>query len=271
MNQPVARKELIIGARQYKVLDVIGSAVRGLTDYPRTEGATIQDHAYGLNWHTPDTIQAIIDELGNSAVLMTRDQMENNQLYRHFITYDIILRQPEDIESPAQVFVYIRNKKAGEQKLHGKASIGFGGHVELADIVAIEDKPSEIDLVRTLDRARDRELNGELELMSNIHGVTVATQGGAELVNNPARLIKSATLVDIDDVGMVHLGIANLYLLDPDTDADIPHAETDDEGAFRPYDPQGFHPLTPDLLQQFQFENWSKLLIESLINDDLLS
>lgn len=59
-----------------------------------------------------------------------------------------------------KVLAYERGKGGGDARLHAKVSIGFGGHVDLAD--AVTDEAGVIDLRRTMVKACVRELEEEL-------------------------------------------------------------------------------------------------------------
>ena len=59
-----------------------------------------------------------------------------------------------------KVLAYERGKGGGDARLHAKVSIGFGGHVDLAD--AVTDDAGVIDLRRTMVKACVRELEEEL-------------------------------------------------------------------------------------------------------------
>lgn len=65
------------------------------------------------------------------------------------------------VEHNEKVLVYIRPSKGNESRLHGKVTIGVGGHVDLDDVVS---EKSIINLKATLSLAAVREIEEEIGL-----------------------------------------------------------------------------------------------------------
>lgn len=65
------------------------------------------------------------------------------------------------VEHNEKVLVYIRPTKGNETRLHGKVTIGVGGHVDLDDVVS---EKSIINLKATLSLAAVREIEEEIGL-----------------------------------------------------------------------------------------------------------
>ena len=59
---------------------------------------------------------------------MRRGDIEEDESWLQIIPYMYIYDQERD-----KVFVYSRSVKGGEARLHGKASIGIGGHINEKD------------------------------------------------------------------------------------------------------------------------------------------
>ena len=115
-----------------------------------------------------------------------RRDLEEMEEYRQIIPY-IVLRKG------SRLVRYTRTPAGGEARLHGRMSIGLGGHVDLADAVS---RGGRIDLLATIERAAERELVEEL--------------GGAACEDR--RWI--GLLVDNDSaVGRVHVGLIGLWNL----------------------------------------------------------
>jgi len=115
-----------------------------------------------------------------------RRELEQMEEYRQIIPY-IVLRKG------SRLVRYTRTSAGGEARLHGRMSIGLGGHVDLADAVS---RGGRIDLLATIERAAERELVEEL--------------GGAACEDR--RWI--GLLVDNDSaVGRVHVGLIGLWSL----------------------------------------------------------
>jgi predicted NUDIX family phosphoesterase len=64
------------------------------------------------------------------------------------------------IKNGDKFLAYKRGGTGGEDRLHSKVSIGFGGHVDLAD--AVVDDQGVVDLRKTMNKACVRELEEEL-------------------------------------------------------------------------------------------------------------
>jgi len=113
-----------------------------------------------------------------------QDALEQQPAYRQIIPY-VILRVRD------RFVRYTRSVTGSEKRLHGRMSIGLGGHVELSDVLAAG---SGIDLAGTLEKAAQRELNEELGnidcLLRDWIGVLVDNRNA---------------------VGRVHIGVVGLW------------------------------------------------------------
>jgi len=76
----------------------------------------------------------------------------NGKVILQVIPY-IVLRKGD------RVVAYVRPSQGNEARLHGKVSIGLGGHIDLADVVHTE---SVVDLGATVSLAAVRELDEEV-------------------------------------------------------------------------------------------------------------
>lgn len=84
--------------------------------------------------------------------------------HRHLIPYTVVTHK-------GKIALYARTPKGTESQLHGKHSIGFGGHIDLIDVAhfgdtgvygGVEYKRNSIDLASTVGTALMRELEEEL-------------------------------------------------------------------------------------------------------------
>ena len=82
-----------------------------------------------------------------------RQKLETDHRFVQIIPY-VVVRKGE------RYLVNIRSSAGGEGRLHGKLSIGFGGHMDFHDIVVTGD--GEIHLGRSVESAAMRELYEEL-------------------------------------------------------------------------------------------------------------
>lgn len=122
--------------------------------------------------------------------------------YRQVLPY-VTIRNAEGLLLP-----YLRGKAVGEARLAGNASVGFGGHVDMIDVV---HSASVIDFMATVRLNIERELQEELvvyvEGSENIEESDVAVMTAGELKFNG--LINDHS----DEVGRLHLGFSFDYVL----------------------------------------------------------
>ncbi len=113
-----------------------------------------------------------------------RETLERLDTFRQIIPY-VVLRIGD------QFIRYTRTPAGGESRLHGRMSIGLGGHIDLSDVVANGDG---VDLAATLQKAAQRELAEELGDVD-----CWAKEWIGVLVDNES------------DVGRVHIGIVGVW------------------------------------------------------------
>lgn len=101
------------------------------------------------------------------------------------------------IKDGDKVLTYIRSPKGGENRLHNKAAIGFGGHIDVVDVVTNDAQV--IDLRATLNRAALRELEEE----ANIHIPEATLGANPELLRWTHIIHSEATSVDAVHLGFV--------------------------------------------------------------------
>ena len=115
-----------------------------------------------------------------------RAPAETNPDFKQIIPYVVLVHE-------GRVLHYVRGKKAGEQRLVAKGSIGIGGHMNDHD-----------EGLFTFDRAAydaavQREVAEELRL-------------GAKYTNRIAAILND----DSTEVGRVHLGVVHVFQLESD-------------------------------------------------------
>ena len=116
--------------------------------------------------------------LTESAVFLDRPEAEKDPTHKQIIPYILVTHG-------GRYLTYRRTKKQGENRLHNKYSLGFGGHINDTDRQGPEVKTN------LILAAMVRELNEEIFLPS-IRGLKVVG-----FIND-----------DTNDVGKVHLGVA---------------------------------------------------------------
>ena len=136
---------------------------------------------HGLNFEPEKYLSALLSR-GNNFFL-PRAQAENDPSYKQIIPYALIAHGDT-------VLHYVRGKKAGEQRLVAKGSIGIGGHMNDTDesLFAWDENAYRAGV--------EREVNEEITIESPFEDRIVA------LLND-----------DTTEVGRVHLGIVHVFQL----------------------------------------------------------
>ncbi len=138
---------------------------------------------HGLNFEPQKYLDAIL--LRGNNFFLPRKQAENDPTRKQIIPYALLAFQDK-------VLFYVRGKKAGEQRLVAKGSIGIGGHMN-------QDDESLFNFA--IDEAAyragvEREVNEEIKIDTKFDDKIVA------LIND-----------DTTEVGQVHLGIVHVFKL----------------------------------------------------------
>jgi predicted NUDIX family phosphoesterase len=136
---------------------------------------------HGLNFEPEKYLNAIL--LRSNNFFLPRTQAENDPTHKQIIPYALIAFENS-------VLYYVRGKKAGEQRLVAKGSIGIGGHMNEGD-----------ESLFALDEAAycagvEREVSEEIKIDTKYDDRIVA------LLND-----------DTTEVGQVHLGIVHVFKL----------------------------------------------------------
>jgi predicted NUDIX family phosphoesterase len=135
----------------------------------------------GLNFEPQKYLDALLSR-GNN-FFIPRAAAENDPAHKQIIPYAIIA-------CGDRILHYVRGKKAGEQRLVAKGSIGIGGHMNDEDesLFAWDEKAYRAGV--------EREVSEEIKIKTNFEDRIVA------LLND-----------DTTEVGRVHLGIVHVFRL----------------------------------------------------------
>ena len=137
----------------------------------------------GLTFEPEKYLRAILSR-GNN-FFIPRPQAESDPTFKQIIPYALIVFENS-------VLYYVRGKKAGEQRLVAKGSIGIGGHMaEDADKFLWHSTDEE-----TYRAGVEREVNEEIKINATFEDRIVA------LLND-----------DSTEVGSVHLGVVHIFKL----------------------------------------------------------
>src|SRR5216117_4069798 len=136
----------------------------------------------GLNFEPQKYLDALLSR-GNN-FFIPRAAAENDPAHKQIIPYAIIA-------CGDRILHYVRGKKAGEQRLVAKGSIGIGGHMNDKDesLFAWDEKAYRAGV--------EREVNEEIRIGTTFDDRIVA------LLND-----------DSSEVGRVHLGVVHVFKLD---------------------------------------------------------
>ena len=135
----------------------------------------------GLNFEPQKYLKALLSRGSN--FFISRPEAEIDPSYKQIIPYALI-----SFENT--VLYYVRGKKAGEQRLVAKGSIGIGGHMNETDesLFAMDEQAYRTGV--------EREVNEEITIATPFEDRIVA------LLND-----------DSTEVGRVHLGIVHVFKL----------------------------------------------------------
>jgi len=172
------------------------------------------------------TLDAYLERASQRGYFVERPHAEQNSGLKQLIPYTLVLHGDS-------VFVVRRKPGGGEQRLHGKRSVGIGGHIN-----PVDDQAGRAELVFTAAR---RELDEELVL-------------SAAYTLTPLGIIND----DANPVGSVHFGVVLVARLDSAA-AEVREHDTL-EGCFMPLAEAVALAKEPDA----NFETWSSLILEKL-------
>ncbi|MDQ2824552.1 MAG: hypothetical protein M3R29_03805 [Verrucomicrobiota bacterium] len=176
----------------------------------------------GLNFDPQKYLGAILSR-GNNFFL-SRAQAENDPTRKQIIPYVLLAHDDK-------VLHYIRGKKAGEQRLVAKGSIGIGGHMNDSDesLFALDEAAYRTGV--------GREVSEEIKIDTKFEDRIVA------LLND-----------DTTDVGRVHLGIVHVFKL----------VEPKVEKREAMITSLGFLSREELITRRDSLETWSQLCLDSL-------
>src|SRR5207248_1647892 len=136
----------------------------------------------GLFQGAKTEIQPYVDAIlaPGQAIFIERQIAEHDESYKQLIPYVVLRCQ-------GLIFTYARGHSSREARLHGRLSIGLGGHIVESDATS--------QITRDMYcRAASREVSEEVEI-------------GAPYSERIVALIND----DSDEVGRVHFGVVHLW------------------------------------------------------------
>jgi predicted NUDIX family phosphoesterase len=176
----------------------------------------------GFSTEVERYLPTILDPKNNS--FLSRAQAETNPNFKQVIPYVVIT-------DGRRVLHYVRGKKAGEQRLVAKGSIGIGGHINYEDHTLFADGR------QAFQAAVQREVYEELTILGPFDARPVG------LIND-----------DSTEVGRVHFGIVHVLSRAPEQVRKNEQVITQVE----------FIPIEQLKAGREQMESWSQLCLDNL-------
>jgi predicted NUDIX family phosphoesterase len=176
----------------------------------------------GFNPDVNRYLPVILDKKNNS--FMPRAQAETNPAFKQIIPY-VIVTDGKDI------LHYVRGKRAGEQRLVAKGSVGIGGHINDEDHTLFA-----FGLQAFQDAVR-REVGEELSIQGEFNARPVG------LIND-----------DSTEVGRVHFGVVHVLFCRPEQVKKNEQVITQVE----------FIPVKDLQAKRDQMETWSQLCLDNV-------
>lgn len=176
----------------------------------------------------------------SAIAIREREWLEQDRYYRQLLPYVVVSQKCGD---ETRYITYRRSKGAGESRLVGNVSIGFGGHIDLVDVAFNEN--SVIDLYQTIGVAATREIAEELKFSD-----------GQEEKN--FNLFDVGLIADnSNDVGKVHLGIVLAAMIPEHMTVETREAEL-----------EMLPPMTAQELldSDLPLENWTRIFLEYVVS-----
>ncbi len=167
-------------------------------------------------------LPAILEQKNNS--FQPRARAETDPDYKQIIPYVIIT-------DGKSILHYVRGKKAGEQRLVSKGSIGIGGHIN------DEDHSLFVFGLQAYQDAVEREVREELSVQGSFDAKPVG------LIND-----------DSTEVGRVHFGVVHVLFCKPEEVKKKEQVITQVE----------FVPIEELKAKREQMETWSQLCLDNL-------
>jgi predicted NUDIX family phosphoesterase len=177
----------------------------------------------GFNPDVNHYLPTILDKKNNS--FQPRAQAETNPDFKQIIPYVLIT-------DGKSILHYVRGKKAGEQRLVAKGSIGIGGHIDEE-----EDRSLFADGLQTFQDAVKREVCEELTIQGEFNARPVG------LIND-----------DSTEVGRVHFGVVHILFCKPEQVKKNEQVITQVE----------FISIEELKTKRGQMESWSQLCLDNL-------
>jgi predicted NUDIX family phosphoesterase len=178
----------------------------------------------GFNSDVDHYLPTILD-IRNNSFFMPRAQAETDPSFKQLIPYVVVT-------DGKSILHYVRGKKAGEQRLVAKGSVGIGGHINDEDHTLFAFVG-----MQAFQEAVKREVCEELSIQGKFNARPVG------LIND-----------DSTEVGRVHFGVVHVLFCKPEEVKKNEQVITQ----------VGFIPIEELKAKREQMETWSQLCLDNI-------
>lgn len=184
-----------------------------------------------------NVVHELNTQWGLHGSVQRRGDMETNKNFVQPIPYCVIAKEDTD-----EVFAYTRLQGSGESRLHGKTSIGAGGHMNIED-----EEYWNFEHLLALGLARELE-----------EEVIIRDSKGKEITNmyplTKQLNVKGIIYSQDNEVDSVHLGVVTVLNLPTGYSVDVRETESL-KGSFQSYE---------EVKNNENLESWTKIIIDKL-------
>ena len=181
--------------------------------------------------------------------------------YRQFLPYNVFSRLGRDFKRT--FFAYRRKPKSGEAELHGKVSIGIGGHVDAKHLQWLPD--SQLDLIHSLATSALDEKMEELDIFHAEDGSKLEPKDKASVFTTwtpAATTAVNLLLDDSDNVGKRHFALVTNNLVPLEYEIKISEAEADQLETLGFLSYEELTSTDEQGQPKYNLEGWTKICLE---------
>lgn len=189
------------------------------------------------------------------------DAPDTDLEYRQFLPYDIFSRFTREFKRT--FFAYRRKPKSGESELHGRVSIGIGGHVDGFLCVWAED--GSLDLPATLAASAMLEKTQELDMYLALSGNKIDDDQKANYFTGwtPRNVTTVNVLVDnTENVDRRHFALVTNNIVPEDINITISVREEQELEALGFLTADELMSTLPDGTAKYNLESWSRICLQ---------
>lgn len=195
------------------------------------------------------------EQIEDHLFIARRAGLEKNSQFRQILPYTVFRKGNK-------LVTYRRAKGLGEERLLGNFSVGFGGHIEIDDVMpkgipvegtnGFEAVPGSIDLFLTIQQSKCREIREELSSQSD----EMSDETISHLLFDS---VPQFILIDNDkDVGIYHFALVTVF----DIDESVTFKSNEENEGIEMIGDMDMQ----EILDTGKAEPWTKLVLEMLLS-----